>query len=554
MARHLSQTRDQLRPASRDSQRWPSIGLFNDQFPCDFQYVLALTRYEFIQKSRQQGLFKNLLETLDANLNRVSGIDPDHPEESSGRVVLPTQVKEKNPHALIHAYLAGTPFAEFFNTPMPFSIPLDKRFEHMHVVGGSGHGKTQFLQSLMLNDLDRVQRGDATLIVIDSQGDMINKMMNLASLGQMSERLVYIDPTDIAYPPALNLFDFGWNRYKRYSALEQEILINGAIALYEYVFGALLGAELTQKQGVIFRYLARLMMQVPEATIHTLMDFMQVPELAQPYLRNLDRTSAQFFHTQFFSKDFNPTRQQILTRLYGVLTNSVLERMFSHKRNKLNLYQAMNSGSLILINTAKNLLKQEGCEILGRFFIALICQAAQERASIDVRARTNTFVYIDEAQDYFDVNIINLLDQARKYNVGLVLAHQNLNQFDNRLRATVMTNTTTKMVGGLSYDDASRFAKEMDCDTEFLQSMRKHAGYTEFACMVKNYTQRPIRLEVPFGQLEDRPTNTKEGVEYLIARNRERYCGNLEDHNGDNPPEDDTHGESGLNLDDPQLI
>src|SRR6476620_10900874 len=76
------------------------------------------------------------------------------------------------------------------------------------------------------------------------------------------------------------------------------------------------------------------------------------------------------------------TRQQILTRLWGVLSNSVLERMFAHERNKLDLFEAMNRGSLILINTAKDLLKQEGCEILGRFFIALIAQAAQERASI----------------------------------------------------------------------------------------------------------------------------------------------------------------------------
>jgi hypothetical protein len=514
------------------------------------EVIFAIT----VQKFRQAGLFKHLLETLDDNLNRVSGIHPDNPGERSQPVLFPTQMKDKNPQVLVQAYLSGTPFTEFFNTPMPFSIPLKERFEHMHVVGGSGHGKTQLLQSLMLTDLDRVQRGDASLIVIDSQGDMINKLMNLASLNHMSERLVYIDPTDIEYPPALNLFDFGMHRYKRYSALEQEILMNGAIALYEYVFGALLGANLTQRQEVIFRNLARLMMQVPEATIHTLMDFMQEPGLAQPYLSKLDRTSAQFFQTQFFSKAFDQTRQQILTRLYGVLTNSVLERMFSHKHNKLNLYQAMNAGSLILINTAKNLLKQEGCEILGRFFIALICQAAQERASIDERARTHTFVYIDEAHDYFDESIENLLNQARKYNVGLVIAHQNLNQFDHDLRATVMASTTTKMVGGLSYDDASRFAKEMNCHTEFLQSIRKHTSYTEFACMVRNYTQRPLRLEVPFGQLEDRPTNTKEGVEYLKACNRARYGGNIQDSSDPDPRDDPPDAESGFKLDDPDLI
>jgi hypothetical protein len=82
--------------------------------------------------------------------------------------------------------------------------------------------------------------------------------------------------------------------------------------------------------------------------------------------------------------------------------------MFANERNKLDLFETMNRGSIILINTAKDLLKQEGCEILGRFFIALICQAAQERASIPADRRRSTFVYIDEAHDYFDESIENL--------------------------------------------------------------------------------------------------------------------------------------------------
>src|SRR5437763_5982516 len=135
--------------------------------------------------------------------------------------------------------------------------------------------------------------------------------------------------------------------------------------------------------------------------------------------------------------------------------------MFANERNKLDLFEAMNRGSIILINTAKDLLKQEGCEILGRFFIALICQAAQERASIPEDRRKSTFVYIDEAHDYFDASIENLLNQARKYKVGLILANQNLDQFSTRLCATVMASTSIKMVGGLSAKDAAVFAKEM---------------------------------------------------------------------------------------------
>jgi hypothetical protein len=116
---------------------------------------------------------------------------------------------------------------------------------------------------------------------------LISTILHLDELSSLSERLILIDPNDIEHPPALNLFDFGLNRLSRYNALEREKLVNGAVALYEYLFGALLGAELTQKQGVIFRFLARLMMNVPEATIHTLMRFMDDPETTRPYLSRL---------------------------------------------------------------------------------------------------------------------------------------------------------------------------------------------------------------------------------------------------------------------------
>jgi hypothetical protein len=380
----------------------------------------------------------------------------------------------------------------------------------------------------MLRDLQALQDGKGSLVVVDSQGDMIRTIMHLAAFspaadGSLSERLVLIDPNDIEHPPALNLFDFGLDRLDRYGPADREKLVNGAIALYEYLFGALLGAELTQRQGVIFRYLARLLMAVPGATIHTLREFMEDPEATRPYLPALDPTVRNFFETQFYSKAFDDTRQQILTRLWGVLSNSILERMFANEHNKLNLFEAMNRGSVILINTAKDLLKQEGCEILGRFFIALIAQAAQERAAIPDDRRRATFVYIDEAQDYFDESVEQLLNQARKYKVGLIIAHQNLDQFDQRLRAAVMASTAIKIVGGLSAKDATAFARAMQCEPEFLQGTRKHRDHTEFAAFVRHNIPRPIALSVPFGSMESQEQISEEEHAELLERNRARY-------------------------------
>jgi hypothetical protein len=283
-----------------------------------------------------------LSHVVRSNLLLASGIDPENPTRR--QLVMPTMAKEAAPVSLVQTYLRGTPFVDFFCTPYPFTIPASIRFEHTHIVGGSGHGKTQLLQSLVLRDLDELQHGRGSLVVIDSQGDMIRTITHLAAFspraeGSLADRLVLIDPNDIDHPPCLNLFDFGLDRLDRYSGLEREKLLNGAIALYAYMFGALLGAELTERQGVIFRYLARLLMTVPGATIHTLREFMENPEAARPHFEALDGSARHFFETQFASDAFQDTRQQILNRLWGILSSAVLERMFSHDRNKVNIFE-----------------------------------------------------------------------------------------------------------------------------------------------------------------------------------------------------------------------
>jgi hypothetical protein len=468
--------------------------------------------------------------------------------------VMPSHLTDKSPSELVDLYLSHTPFYAFFKTEVfPFCLPLRAWFEHMHLVGGSGHGKTQTLQNLFLSDLAKVKDGERSVIVIDSQGDMIHNTLKLEAVGDILDRVVLIYPKDIKYPPALNLFDFGLDRLNSYDAVEKEQLINGAIALYEYVFGALLGAELTARQSVIFRYLARLLMVVPGATVHTLMDFMQEPEAVRAHLSKLDDPiTRRFFETQFFSKAFDDTRQQILTRLWGVLSNRTLARMFESPRNKVNLFEAMNRGSLILIHTAKDLLKQEGCEILGRFFIVLITQAAQERASMTVAERTPTFVYIDEAHDYFDESMETLLNQARKYAVGVIIAHQNLAQFEQKLHSTVMASTSIKMVGGLSAKDAGAFAREMGTEREFLQSMQKEGNTTQFACWVRNFTHTPVCLRVPLGKMDTQPKIHPSVLNALIKRNRHLYCtdatGGEAPDDTDMPPDDDSP------LGDPDLL
>jgi hypothetical protein len=479
----------------------------------------------FAKDLAERSLFSRLRDQLERNLVAASGGNPEDVRGFTKAPVMPSKSSEKDASGLAAIYLASTPLIDFLGQSIDFTIPIEARFEHSHIVAGSGHGKTQTLQYLICQDLPAVARGERSIIVLDSQGDLIQNIAHLAEFapgGQLHDRVVIIDPSDVEWPVSLNLFDVGIERLQGYEPLERERLTNSILELYDFVLGTLLAAEMTQKQNVIFRYVTRLMLHIPDATIHTLRELME-PDSYDKFKEHIDKlsgTARHFFETEFQDKEFTQTKKQVLRRLWGILENQTFERMFSHPRSKLDLFKEMNSGKVILINTAKDLLKEQGSQIFGRFFIALVAQAAQERATMPVEQRLSTFVYIDEAADYFDRNIGIILAQARKYRVGMVLAHQYLGQLDPKLQDAFAANTSIKLAGGVSAKDARILAQMLYCQPELIE--RQHKG--AFASYVRGHTTSAIPLSFPLGYLEEKPRMSTADWEKLRDLMRSRHA------------------------------
>lgn len=264
------------------------------------------------------------------------------------------------------------------------------------------------------------------------------------------------------------------------------------------MFAGLLKAELTQKQNVLFRYTLRLMLAVPGATLLDLVKFLSEPSPYLQYAKSLNPMAQEFFTQEFQQKSYGQTREQIRRRLYGVLENDSFRRMFSAERNELSLPDALNRGAVVLVDTAKSHLKSDASSLMGRYFIALTLQAALEREG----NQNPAFLYIDEAGEYFDDNIDSLLNEARKRRVGIVMAHQYLDQLTPQLRASIATNTAVKLAGGVSDRDARTLAADMRCDPQLISSQM--TGH--FACYIKNVTAQAVAISVPFGVLEAQPT------------------------------------------------
>ena len=301
------------------------------------------------------GLFAGLRRQLESNTQEVSGVSYPAPTD---KLIFPEDFKGA-PRDLVFAYLHDTPLEELFGAPIPFAFTDEQRFEHMHIVGGSGHGKTQLLQHLILHDLTRPN--PPALIVIDSQGETLRKIRELKLFtGEMADRLVVVDPE--LYSPALNMFDVSNARTAGYSALHREQIQAGIIELYNYIFASI-AAEMTSRQSTAFAFVARLMLTVPGATMHTLRELMEDPAQTieqspfAPYIAKLDNTSRSYFQNQFFTRKYADLRQQIARRLYGVLSVPAFDRMFSATENKLDMFEAMQSGKVVLVNTSKSLLE-----------------------------------------------------------------------------------------------------------------------------------------------------------------------------------------------------
>jgi hypothetical protein len=489
--------------------------------------VLALTLPFFSQRVEQIGLFSDLRKQLDRNVSEATRAESR--ASSSSKVVMADKHKG-SPREIVYAYLHDTPFKDLLYAPIPFTITDEQRYEHMHVVGGSGHGKTQLLQRLILNDLQR--EAPPALVIIDSQGEMLRKIQQLnifASGERLSDRIIIIDPEDVAHSPALNMFDMKPDRHKMYSQAINEQIEASIIETFNYVFGAL-AAELTSRQNTTFAFVTKLMLSVPGATIHTLRELFEdgatsihASQFAD-HIRRLDSTSQSYFENQFFTKGYSQTKQQIARRLYSVLQVPAFERMFASKTNRLDMFEALQRGSVILINTSKTLLKTEASALFGRYMIARVINSAFERIALPARERSPAFLVVDEAAEYFDENLETLLSQARKFNVGVLFAHQHLDQLTPSLRAAVAANTSVKLAGGVSDRDARTLAPDMRTTSEFIGEMRKLPRSTEFACFVRNYTGSAVRLQIPFGALESSPRMSAPQHAELIKRNREHYA------------------------------
>lgn len=402
---------------------------------------------------------------------------------------------------------------------------------HTGIIAKTGWGKTQLLQSLILEQLQHAD--PPSLIVLDSTGQMVGLLQRLALFNtRLRDRLVIIDP---AHSPSLNMFDFSNPRFEAYTPEQKEDTQSEIVSLFNYVFGAQ-DYDLSGQMGLAFAYSTRLMLSRPGSTIRDLRRLMEeTPKRWEDSayastMAELDEDARDFFKLHFYADTLKSTKSGIARRLQLMTAVPAFGRMFITAKNSLDLYsETQDRGSIILVNTNEQMLKDGGYVLFGRYIVARTMAAIMERASIPRDQRRTTHLIIDEGSPYMDATFDALLTRVRQYGLKVTIAFQHFQQLTDKLRNAVAGQTSVKYAGGLSYSDARFLSNEMRCEPEFLMDLRtditQPPSWTEFGVHADNWTTKhPMKLRLPFYALENQPMMTVAEHTALLERNKKRMA------------------------------
>lgn len=467
------------------------------------------------EEEKTPELFRKLRRQLKVNLFAASGLAPDVRE-----VKKPLRWPEDNDlpaEEAVRTYLGGTPFYNLFHLRVPLVVPERLFFEGTWIVAPPGRGKTTLLHAQFFEHLKEAQKGRASIILMDSKGDLIDPLRRIdyARLG-LDDRVCIIDP-DPEFPLALNPLDIGADRTDPLATYRAVILLEG-------LFSTLLDAKLTPLQSTLFHAVLTLLIEaVPNPTLATFRDILQngydkylshIASLHDDDVRNF------FSKSQFDSSTYRETKQQVLWRLQIVNKNPVVKAMFNAPKTKVDMGRLMDQGSVVIINANKALLGEEGAEFFQRFFITLILSAAQQRAKLAPSEKTPVHLFIDECHTAIsrEAKIATILHECRSQKIAPLFAHQEMQQIKSPDVLGALSNCGIRLAN--SDDEASQLASRLRTTQTHLRSL----PVGSFAAFFRDTTQNAVTVDVTRVDPASYPQLSKGDERRLRVAMRERYA------------------------------
>jgi len=127
--------------------------------------------------------------------------------------------------------------------------------------------------------------------------------------------------------------------------------------------------------------------------------------------------------------------------------------------SSIDIRQVMDEGKILLVKLDTTL--ESITELIGSLIIALFLNAAKSRADLPVQKRRQFNLYADEFQRFATEDYATLIEEARKFGVGITIAHQNGSQLETSLKERARS-VANLVVFKVNSKDADELAGEFD--------------------------------------------------------------------------------------------
>ena len=337
--------------------------------------------------------------------------------------------------------------SQFRGLERPVFIGDSDRQRHTYIIGRTGTGKSQLLQSMMLQDI----LSGKGLCFIDPHGDAADAMLELIPPNRAQD-VIFFDPGDLERPIGMNLLEVQNEEQKHFVVAS---ILGLMYKLYDPQRTGIIGprfehsvrnAMLTvmSKPGGSFIEVVRLL--TDPQFVQEMLPFVQDPIVRRYWTDQIAQTSD--FHK-------SETLDYIVSKFGRFVTNIMMRNIIGQSYSSFDFRKAMDEGKIIMVNLSKGKIGDENSQFLGLVLVPKILAAAMSRVDIPEEQRRDFFLYVDEFQNFATDTFAEILSEARKYRLNLVVANQFIGQMPEEVKNAIFGNVGTIMCYRVGVTDAN---------------------------------------------------------------------------------------------------
>ncbi|MFA5420762.1 MAG: type IV secretion system DNA-binding domain-containing protein [Patescibacteria group bacterium] len=399
--------------------------------------------------------------------------------------------------------------ANFRNEMRKFGIKVDDRRRHMYLIGKTGMGKSTVLENMIVDDI-RAGRGVA---VVDPHGDLAEKVIKYIPEERIKD-VIYFNPADMNYPIAFNLVE-------QVEPHLRHLVASGLIGVFQKLWADSWGPRLEY----ILRNAILAILDYPGSTLLGVVRMLSDKNYRKKVVSNIkDPVVKSFWEKEFASyadKFASEAVSPIQNKVGQFLSSSFMRNIVGQVESSVNMRKVMDEGKILIMNLSKGRIGEDNSALLGAMMITKIQLAAMSRVDIEESQRNDFYLYIDEFQNFSTESFANILSEARKYRLNLIMAHQYIEQLDEKVKPAVFGNVGTIIVFRVGAADAEELVKEFTpvFTEEDIVNLPKYEMYLKL--MIDGIASDPFSARGMPPLLEEEKTNIEDKV---IDYSRKNYA------------------------------